>query len=167
MSEAIIRKGIEADLDEFFELYWLSAMEHTQYFKYDQLKEKGDCKQNVIEAERKEMQDKNHIFYVAVKDGKIIGVSTGHIGKLDEAEASKYDVEGCVDELCVAKEHRKNGVGKQLLDAVCNDLFSHGLEFIFLGVAANNKAVKFYTDNGWKVKSHWMVKEKPKEQACQ
>jgi GNAT superfamily N-acetyltransferase len=163
--EAVIRKGTEADLDNFFELYWLSAIEHTQYFKYDQLKEKDICKRNVIECERKELQDNDHIFYVAEKDGKIIGVSTGHVGPRDEAETAKYDLEGCIDEICVAKEHRKNGVGKQLLDAVSNDLFSRGLEFIFLGVAANNKAVKFYEDNGWKVKSHWMVKEKEKK--CQ
>jgi ribosomal protein S18 acetylase RimI-like enzyme len=155
-----IRKGTETDLDDFFELYWLSATEHTNYFKYDQLKEKDVCRQNVIEMERKELQNSNHLFYVAETDGKIIGVATGHIGPRDEIETAKYETEGCVDEICVAREYRKNGVGKQLLNALCDDLFGRGLEFIFLGVAANNKAVKFYEDNGWKVKSHWMVKTK-------
>ena len=42
---ATIRNGAEKDLDAFFELYWISSLEHVKYNEeFEALKTKEQCK---------------------------------------------------------------------------------------------------------------------------
>ena len=82
----VIRNGGEKDIDAFFELYWISSVEHVKYNEeLDALKSKEQCREYIADRQRKYLKDKNQIFFIAEDKEKIIGVATGHIGERDEA----------------------------------------------------------------------------------
>jgi len=158
---AIIRKGTEKDLDEFFELYWISSLEHMGYNeKLDALKPKEKCKEYIVGRQKEFLKGKDEFFYVAEDKQKIIGMITGHVAKRDEAEVYVVEKVGYIDELCVAPEYRKTGIGKKLMEKLLEELFGKGAEFVGLGAAYKNVAINFYKSCGFTPESVWMVREK-------
>ena len=67
---------------------------------------------------------------------------------------------GFIDEVCVGPEKRKSGVGKKLLDAMLDELYSNGVEFIGVGVAFKNPAFHFYKTMGFSPEGMWLVQQK-------
>ena len=155
----VLRKGTEEDIDQFFELYWLSGIEHLSYNHLDELRPKEVIKQYIVQSQREQFKDPGYVFIIAEDNGKMVGVASGHVGDRDEPHVYKIDREGYIDELCVLKEYRKNGIGKMLLDAISKELHDRGAMFIGLGVACQNPAVDFYKKCGFNIKSYWMTKE--------
>ena len=85
-NDVVIRKGTEKDLDAFFELYWISSLEHTHYTgQLDTLKPKEYCQSYIINRQRDFLNDINHFFLVAEENNAVIGMITGHVGERDEA----------------------------------------------------------------------------------
>lgn len=160
-NDMIIRKGTEKDLSAFFELYWISSLDHTHYTgKLDTLKPKEQCKGYIIHRQRKLLKAVNYFFYVAEENNKIIGMITGHVGDRDEAKVYAIERMGFIDELCVDPEHRKSGVGKALLDALLNELYTKDVEFVGVGAAYKNPAIEFYKSCRFTPEGMWLVQEK-------
>jgi ribosomal protein S18 acetylase RimI-like enzyme len=159
-----IRNGTEKDLDAFFDLYWVSSSEHVKYNEdFEALKTKEKCKDCIVDRQKEYLKDKDQSFFVAIDEEKIIGIAVGHIGTRDESDIYEIEKMGFVDELCVAPEYRKSGVGKKLLDKLIQELFERDIKFIGLGVAYKNPAVDFYLSQGFSPASLWMVRGKKKE----
>ena len=60
----LIRKGTEEDLNAFFELYWISSLEHTHYSGIlDSLKPKEKCKEYIINRQRELFKGSKSIFF--------------------------------------------------------------------------------------------------------
>ena len=155
----VIRDGEEKDIAAFFELYWISSVEHMQYDKeLDALKSKDQCKKYIIDCQRKYLKDKNQIFFIAQDKKKIIGAATGHIGQRDEAAVYRIEEMGFLDELCVLPEYRKSGVGKRLLEKLLQELDRRAVKFVGLGVACKNPAMHLYHSYGFHLESVWMVR---------
>ena len=160
-NSATIRKGTEKDLDEFFELYWISSLEHMGYNeRLDALKPKEKCKDYIVNRQREFLKSKDEFFFVAEDKDKIIGMITGHTAKRDEAEVYIVEKVGYIDELCVAPEYRKSGTGRKLMEKLLEELFGNGAEFAGLGAAYKNVAINFYKSCGFTPESVWMVREK-------
>ena len=156
-----IRRGEEKDLDAFFDLYWISSLEHIQYSgELDILKPKEQCREYIINRQREHLKDTNQIFFVAEDQTKIIGMATGHIGERDEANIYAIEKIGYVDELCVLSEYRKSGTGTRLLDALIQELHKSNIKFIGVGVAYNNTAHHFYTSQGFNIEGIWMIRRR-------
>jgi len=153
-----IRKGDKKDLNEFFELYWISAKEHESYNALDKLRKKEDCRRVILKRQKESMKKHRSIFIVAVNDGRVIGMATGCIGQRDEPDIFENDLQGYVDEICVEPAFRDKGIGTMLLIELERRLARKGAELIGLAVADKNKSIDFYTKHGYSVKSHWMVK---------
>jgi len=157
----VIRRGDEKDLNDFFELYWISSLEHQDYNeKFDTLKTKEECKKFIITRQKEFLNDKDQIFFVAEFDEKIVGVITGHIGKRDEAEVYIKENIGFINELSVLPEYRKSGIGKKLIEKILSELKQRKIEFVGVGAAYNNAtAIKIYKSYGFDLEGIWMVKK--------
>lgn len=156
-----IRKGSEEDLNEFFELYWISSLEHTHYSgNLDTLKPKSQCKKYIIKRQKNLLQDPDQFFFVAQDNNKIIGMATGHVGERDEAVVYAIERMGFVDELCIHPKYRNSGVGRKLIDILIEELFKHGVDFIGVGVAFKNPAFHFYKTLGFSPEGMWLIQEK-------
>jgi GNAT superfamily N-acetyltransferase len=160
----IIRNGEEKDLEAFFELYWISSIEHVKYNEdYDVLKSKEQCKEYIVNRQRDYLKDTDHIFFVAEELDKIVGIVTGYVGKRDEAEIYMIEKMGYINELCVIPGYRKTGIGKKLLETLLQELFKREVEFVGVGVAYKNPAIDFYTLQCFTPRGMWMVKGKTEQ----
>jgi GNAT superfamily N-acetyltransferase len=156
-----IRKGTERDLDAFFELYWISSLEHTHYSgSLDILKPKEKCQEYIINRQRELLSDRNNFFYVAEDKETVIGIITGHVGERDEARIYKIERIGFIDEVCVHPDHRTSGVGRKLLDTMLDALYTEDIEFVGVGVAFKNPAFHFYKSCGFTAEGMWLIQEK-------
>jgi len=159
-----IRNGDEKDLDAFFDLFWVSSLEHLKYNQdFDALKTKENCKDYIINRQKEFMKNNNHIFLVAEDEKKIVGMITGHVDKRDEAEIYATETMGYITELCIQPDYRKNGIGKKLVDKLLQELFKMQVEFVGVGVSYKNPAVDFYTSLGFSPQGVWFVRGKTGE----
>ncbi|MBE3136965.1 MAG: GNAT family N-acetyltransferase [Thermoplasmata archaeon] len=157
----VLRKGFEEDLDAFFDLYWISSLEHTHYSgALDTLKPKNKCKKYIISRQRELLKDPNQFFFVAEDKKKIIGMATGHVGERDEAVIYAIERIGFVDEICIHPEYRNSGAGSKLLEILLKELYSQGIEFIGVGVAFKNPAFHFYKTCGFIPEGMWLIQQK-------
>jgi len=160
-NQITIRQGTEDDLDSFFELYWISSLEHTHYSgALDSLKPKKQCKKYIMNRQKELLADKQQYFFVAEMNKKIIGMATGHVGLRDEAVIYAIERIGFVDEICTNPEYRNTGVGKKLLDVLLKELYKQGIQFVGVGVAFKNPAFHFYKTNGFNPEGMWLIQEK-------
>ena len=84
------------------------------------------------------------LSFVAEKGGRIIGaVLCGHDGR-----------RGYLHHLAVAKRHRKNGIGRQLVNTCLAELRKAGIRRCNIFIYADNAAgMKFWAHAGWKLRS--------------
>lgn len=157
----IIRKGTEKDLDAFFELYWISSLEHTHYSGIlDSLKPKEKCQQYIIKRQLELLTDPNQFFYIAEDTKKIIGMITGHVGERDEARVYRIERIGFIDEVCVHPDYRNSGIGNELLETMLDRLYAEDIEFVGVGVAFKNPAFHFYKSYGFTPEGMWLIQKK-------
>jgi len=156
-----IRPGEEKDLDAFFELYWISSIEHTQYNEeLDALKPKEKCKEFIISGQKDNLKDKNQFFFVAEDREGVIGVVTGHIGERDESRVYMTEKMAYLDELCVHPQYRKTGIGKKLMARLLEEFDQKDVKFVGAGVAYKNPVLNFYKSFGFNPEGIWIIRIK-------
>jgi ribosomal protein S18 acetylase RimI-like enzyme len=156
-----IRKGTKEDIKAFFELYWISSLEHTHYSGIlDSLKQKEKCQEYIINRQLELLNDPNQFFYVAEDKKKVIGMITGHIGERDEARVYKVEHIGFIDEVCVHPDYRTSGTGNKLLETMLDSLYAKDIEFVGVGVAFKNPAFHFYKSFGFTLEGMWLIQKK-------
>ncbi len=159
--EIIIRNGEEKDLDDFFELYWISSLEHIKYNEeLDALKSKEKCKEIILADQRKALKDQNHFFFVAEKKNKVIGMITSHIGQRDDDQIYSVDKMGFIDQFCVHPTYRHQGIGRRLLDKLLEEMDRRNVLFVGVGVSYKNPVIEFYQAHGFSAEGLWMVRGK-------
>jgi ribosomal protein S18 acetylase RimI-like enzyme len=157
----VIRKGTEDDLSAFFELYWISSLEHTHYSGVlDSLKPKEKCQDYIINRQQELMKDSSQFFFVAEDEKNIIGIITGHVGERDEARVYRIERIGYVDEVCVHPNYRHSGIGNQLLETMLTQLYKEDIDFVGVGVAFKNPAFHFYKSYGFTPEGMWLIQKK-------
>jgi ribosomal protein S18 acetylase RimI-like enzyme len=157
----VIRKGTKEDLEAFFELYWISSLEHTHYSGIlDSLKPKEKCQEYIINRQQELIKDPNQYFLVAEDEKNVIGIITGHVGERDEAQVYRIERMGFIDEVCVHPEYRHSGIGNKLLETLLNQLYTQDVDFIGVGVAFKNPAFHFYKSYGFTPEGMWLIQKK-------
>ena len=105
------------------------------------------------EADIKEIlkNDKKPI-YVAVNDeDKVLGYLFLELKDNKEASNQKFRTTLYIDDICVAKEHRREGIGEALFNFAKELAISLKCDDITLNVwSGNEAALKFYTKHGFK-----------------
>ncbi|MEM0466170.1 MAG: GNAT family N-acetyltransferase [Candidatus Thermoplasmatota archaeon] len=159
--EVIIRNGEEKDLEDFFELYWISSLEHIAYNEtLDALKSKEKCREVILADQRKALKDENHFFLVAEKKGKVIGMITSHVGERDDDQIYAVEKMGFIDQFCVHPNYRHLGIGRRLLTKLLQEMDNRDVLFVGVGVAYKNPVIEFYQAHGFSAEGLWMVRGK-------
>ncbi len=157
----VIRKGTKDDLKAFFELYWISSLEHTHYSGVlDSLKPKEKCQEYIIDRQQELLKDPNQYFFVAEDKKNVIGIITGHVGERDEARVYRIERIGFIDEICVDPGYRHSGIGNRLLETMLNQLYEEDIDFVGVGVAFKNPAFHFYKSYGFTPEGMWLIQKK-------
>ena len=100
----------------------------------------------------KEVKENNGKCYIAVQDGKAVGVIMGLVGTYDEYDYLDYKCpkRGEITELIVSKNVRSSGLGQQLMKKMEDYFRSIDCEYVVIDVFAyNDLAINFYEKQGY------------------
>lgn len=100
----------------------------------------------------KEVKENNGKCFLAVIDGKVVGLVMGSIPKYGDFDYLDYKCpkRGVITELVVTKNIRSKGIGKELMKRIEEYFLAQGCEYVLIDVFAyNNKALDFYDKNGY------------------
>ena len=100
--------------------------------------------------------------FLAVEDGKAIGLIMGTIPPYDEYDYLDYKCprRGEITELIVTSKVRSSGIGKQLIEKMENYFKEIGCEYVLVDVFAyNDNAIRFYENKGYHSRMHVKIKK--------
>ena len=109
-----------------------------------------------------EVKNNNGKCYIAIEDGKVIGLIMGIIIKFHEYDYLDYKCpkEGKITELIVSRNTRNTGVGNLLIRKMEYYFKSVECEYVLVDVFAyNENAIKFYDRNGYHARMHTNIKK--------
>lgn len=150
----IIRKAKVSDFDAIFDLrkqLWEAELPFDSNIKKDYY-ETEEAREELLKA----IRSRKNLFLVAEENHKILGVVDGCMDS-----HCKYYVQkvGYLAHLCVDKNHRKQGIGKLLIDAFAEKMSEQGAKFIKLCAFRNNQpAVSLYEKEGFQEYSVYYTK---------
>lgn len=129
----------------------------------DNLDQVGEnYREKYVEYMLQDVKENDGKVYVAVEDGKAIGVVAGIIKKYNDWDKLDYKCPktGMVTELVTGKKQRSKGVGKQLLDKIEEYFKLQGCKYVSLDVFAyNENAIKFYANREYHARMHTLIKK--------
>ena len=109
-----------------------------------------------------EVKNNNGKCYLAIQNGKAIGVIMGFLRSYDEFDYLDYKCpkSGEISELVVTKKIRSHGIGQLLMSKMEEYFKSIDCEYIFVDVFAyNENAIKFYDKNGYHSRMYTNIKK--------
>lgn len=109
-----------------------------------------------------EVEDNDGKCFLAVENGKAIGLIMGTIIKYDEFDYLDYKCPkaGEITELIVTSKIRSSGVGQALMNKMEEYFKSVGCEYILVDVFAyNENGIKFYDKQGYHPRMHVGIKK--------
>lgn len=126
----------------------------------DQLHQEYREKMAIIDLEK--VKNKNGKCYIAVENGKAVGVIMGIIGTYDKYDYLDYKCpkRGEITELIVSKNARNLGLGQQLMNRMEEYFKSVDCEYIIADVFGyNDLALKFYFKQGYHARMLTTIKK--------
>ena len=126
----------------------------------DQLHPEYHEKMAVVDLE--EVKNYNGKCYLAIENGKAIGLIMGTIPPYDEYDYLDYKcpVRGEITELIVTSKTRSKGVGQALMNKLEEHFKSVGCEYILVDVFAyNENGIKFYDKQGYHPRMYTEIKK--------
>ena len=100
--------------------------------------------------------------YLAIENGKAIGLIMGTIPPYDEYDYLDYKCppRGEITELIVTSKIRSKGVGQELMNKMEEYFKSAGCEYVLVDVFAyNNIGIDFYNKNGYHPRMYTNIKK--------
>lgn len=120
----------------------------------------NSCDELIAKEDLAEMIDNESIF-VAKVDGDIVGYAS-IIVKVREHKGFRYRKQLDIDSICIDKEHRRKGIGTELLKFIKNYALEKGCTDIALNVNPENvDAIRLYEKAGFEIR-HIMYSTKIK-----
>ena len=121
-----------------------------------------DYREMMAELDLKEVSEKNGKCFLAIEDGKAVGLIMGILRDYERYDYLDYKCpkSGKVTELIVSKNVRGKGLGQKLMNRMEAYFQEMGCSHIFIDVFAyNEKAIQFYDKKGYHNRMHVVVKE--------
>ena len=116
----------------------------------------------VDEDELDQLHPEYRKCYLAIENGKAVGLIMGIIIQFDEYDYLDYKCpkEGEITELIVTSKIRSNGIGQALVNKMEEYFKSMGCEYILVDVFAYNKnGIKFYDKQGYHPRMYTEIKK--------
>lgn len=135
-------RDLLTELEEYIVSIDKDRLDHVHYEYHD--------KMALVDLE--EVKNNDGKCYLAIENGKAIGLIMGTIVKFNQYDYLDYKCpkEGKITELIVSKKSRYNGIGKQLIDKLEMYFKSVNCKYILVDVFAyNDNAINFYNKNGY------------------
>ena len=110
----------------------------------------------------KDVNGNNGKCYLAIEEGKVLGLIMGTIPPFDEYDYLDYKCpkRGIITELVVTSKVRSKGIGQKLMNQMEEYFKSQGCEYSFVDVFAYNKnGIKFYDKQGYHPRMHTDIKK--------
>ena len=85
-------------------------------------------------AMTKFLEDNNNLFYNAILDGKVVAYAIAYIQRRLDSEKSMV----CLYEIGTSKQHRKQGIAKELIMYMINDLKDRNILKIWIPTNKSN-----------------------------
>jgi ribosomal protein S18 acetylase RimI-like enzyme len=150
MESEYIRKAMPEDLAD---LLYMARTAFLQAFTAGNKPENVTAYLNeafTLEQFEKEMMETASTFFVAEKDGEIVGYAKVN---LVPAQTDIHDPESLeVSRLYVLEEHLGSGLGKRLLETAIDFAKQNHKSYLWLGVWEHNaRAIRFYEKNGLRI----------------
>ena len=121
-----------------------------------------EYREKMAKLDLQEVEENEGKCYLAIENGKAVGLIMGTIIKYDEFDYLDYKCpkEGEITELIVTSKVRSNGVGQALMNKMEEYFKSLGCEYILVDVFAyNEKGIKFYDKQGFHPRMHVGIKK--------
>ena len=121
-----------------------------------------DYREKMAILDLEEINENNGKCYLAIENGKAIGLIMGYIRTYDEYDYLDYKCpkSGEISELVVTNKIRSKGVGQQLIEKIEEYFKSVGCEYIFVDVFAYNDIAKnFYSKNNYHSRMEIKIKK--------
>lgn len=121
-----------------------------------------EYREKMAKLDLQEVEENEGKCYLAIENGKAIGLIMGTIIKYDEFDYLDYKCpkEGEITELIVTSKVRSNGIGQALMNKMEEYFKSLGCEYILVDVFAyNEKGIKFYDKQGFHPRMHVGIKK--------
>lgn len=104
------------------------------------------------------------IAVVAREGPQIIGYAIGRITTLPPFFEHRY--RGYIHDVYVRDAHRRQGIGRRMVEEILDWLRQRSVNIVELTVAANNDAVRFWERLGFQTYMHQMKLELREESGC-
>ena len=121
-----------------------------------------DYRDKMALLDLQEVNENNGKCYLAIENGKAIGLIMGIIKKFDDNDYLDYKCpkEGEITELIVNNKIRSNGIGQELMNKMEEYFKSVGCEYILVDVFAyNKKGISFYDKQGYHSRMYTKIKK--------
>jgi len=126
----------------------------------DQIHE--DYREKMALLDLEEVNENDGKCFLAIKDGKAIGLIMGTIPPYSEYDYLDYKCpkRGEITELIITRKIRNSGVGKQLIERMEDYFKSKDCEYVIVDVFAyNENAIKFYDKNDYHHRMYTNIKK--------
>lgn len=110
----------------------------------------------------KEVDENNGVCYLAIENGKVLGLIMGTIPGHDEFDYLDYKCprRGIITELIVTREARGKNIGITLMNYIEKYFKDNGCEYSYVDVFAYNKsAINFYNIDGYHARMYTNIKK--------
>ena len=151
-----IRKAAIGDFDQLFKLKLESKKDEKRYNK--QLEPIEKVKNKYKEYLIKDLESKHRAVFIALDDGKIIGMIIGRIYR--SLHVTGYEKRGSMGNLYVKKSCRKKGLGVKLMEVLIDWFKSRKVTGLTLAIYQENNISKhLYKGIGFEVYCEMMYKK--------
>ena len=121
-----------------------------------------DYRDKQAEIDLQKIKENDGKCYLAIEDGKAVGLIMGIMREYDEFDYIDYKCPkaGVVTELIVSKNIRGKGLGYKLMKELESYFHEKGCEYIYIDVFAYNEtAINFYDRVGYHNRMHTVIKK--------
>lgn len=121
-----------------------------------------DYREKMAEKNLKEIKEHDGKCFLAIEDGKAVGLIMGIMREYDPDDYLDYTCpkEGEITELIISKHIRGKGLGQQLMTKMETYFRDKGCDYIIIDVFAyNENAIRFYDKKGYHNRMHTVIKK--------
>lgn len=121
-----------------------------------------EYREKMANLDLEKVKNNNGICYLAIEDGRAIGLIMGCIFPYDKYDYLDYKCpkRGEITELIVSKNVRSKGIGNILMNKIEEYFKSKDCEYVLVDVFAyNENAIRFYDKNGYHSRMYTNIKK--------